>query len=93
LTRYRVLDPSYDGDDVLAALEAELNQLSSQGWRLVAVVPVRSFRKKSGGEVEVSEDAIDALVLERSESSPGHGQGHDGQLPLALAPGLQGPGD
>lgn len=63
--RYRVLDPCYEGEDVTKALEDELNELADQGWHVVAVVPVRNFRIVEG-KVQVSEDKVDALVLEKS---------------------------
>lgn len=65
MTAYKVLDPCYEGDDVTTALEAELNELAAEGWRVVAVVPVRGFRM-ADGKVQVSDDKVDALVLEKS---------------------------
>lgn len=64
MTTYKVVDPCYDGDDVIAALESELNDLAAQGWLVVAVVPVRSFRV-TDGRVQVSDDKVEALVLEK----------------------------
>jgi hypothetical protein len=65
--RYRVLDPCFEGDDLPRALEDELNELAGQGWRLVAVVPIRGFRVVSGGEVQVSDDKVEAVVLARED--------------------------
>lgn len=62
--RYRVIDPCFEAGDVVSALEDELNTMAAEGWRVVAVVPVRSFRM-SGDKVQVSDDSVDALVLEK----------------------------
>ncbi len=64
MTIYKVVDPCYEGDDVTGSLEAELNELAAEGWRVVAVVPVRNFRMVAD-KVEVSDDKVDALVLEK----------------------------
>ena len=61
---YRVLDPCFEGDNLVEALETELNALAAEGWRVVAVVPVRGFRLQ-GDKVQVSDDSVDALVLEK----------------------------
>jgi hypothetical protein len=63
--RYLVLDPCFHGDDLARALEDRLNDLAGDGWRLVAVVPVRGLREVNG-ETQVSEDFIETIVFEKA---------------------------
>jgi hypothetical protein len=61
--RYRVIEPTFsiEGEgDAADALEQVLNEQSDDGYRLVAVVPVREAK-----EGKVSFDPVSVMVLER----------------------------